>query len=285
VTAPLIVQAGDDDVAYFAKRRCNDEHERALWVYLAEDAPNGVWVAKDVETPVGIAIPHATDDEWFLSELFVEPSFRNHGIALELLSTAAGPAGDSTRSGVLDSAELGGLAFYAARSVPIAMPVLSVSGEIPREEALAKMAAGEYRFRTTPLDMLEHRQALLALDRDVRGTGRLNDHDYFLRNAHGVAFYLQDEFVAYGYVWPSGRVGPIATGSAVYGVQILAFMLAALKHAYDASWCTMLVPGVNVRILRAAMRANLKIDGIQIFGTDGATGDLSRYIGLHRLLF
>ncbi len=283
--AAQIVQAADDDIAYFAKRRCKDEHERALWFYLAEHAPNGVWVAKDVETAVGIAIPHAGDDEWFLSELFVEPSFRNHGIALELLHAAAGPAGDVTRSGMLDQAELDGLAFYAARSVPIASPVLSVSGEIPRDEALAKMAAGEYRFRTRQLDMLEHRQSLTALDHEVRGTGRLFDHEYFMSRAHGVAFYLDDEFVAYAYAWPSGRIGPLATTSAVYAVQILAFMLAALKHVYEASWCTMLVPGINVRVLRAAMRANLKIDGVQIFATDGAAGDLSRYIGLHRLLF
>jgi len=285
LSAQHIVQANDDDVASFAKRRCKDEHERALWFYLAENAPKGVWVAKDVDTPVGIAIPHATDDEWFLSELFVEPGFRDQGIAGELLDAAAGPAGEATRSGMLDPSEYGGLAFYAMRSVPIAMPVLSISGEIPREEALAKMAAGEYRFQTAPIDMLAHRESLVALDRDVRGTGRILDHEYFLKNAHGAAFYLRDEFVAYAYAWPSGRIGPIATGSAVYGVQILAFMLAALKHVYEASWCTMLVPGPNVRVMRAAMRANLKIDGVELFATDGTTSDLSRYIGLQRLLF
>jgi len=285
VNATRIVQASDDDIAYFAKRRCKDEHERALWFYLAESAPKGVWVVKDVDTPVSIAIPHASDDEWFLSELFVEPSFRHQGVAGELLNAAAVPAGEATRSGMLDPQEYGGLAFYATRSVPIATPVLSVSGEIPREEALAKMAAGEYRFQTAPLDMIAHRQSLLALDREVRGTARLLDHDYFLGNAHGVAFYLRDEFVAYAYAWPSGRIGPMCATSAVYSVQILGFMLAALKHAYDASWCTMLVPGTNVRILRAAMRANLKIDDVQLFATDGTTSDLSRYVGFHRLLF
>ncbi|MBV9671165.1 MAG: GNAT family N-acetyltransferase [Acidobacteriales bacterium] len=285
MSAPILVQANDDDVAYFAKRRCQDEHERALWFYLAENAPKGVWIAKDVDTPVGIAIPHAADDEWYLSDLFVEPSFRDHGVAGELLNAAAGPAGEATRSGMLNPDESGGLAFYVARSVPITTPVISVSGEIPREEALAKMAAGAYRFRTAPIDMIAHRESLLALDRDVRGTGRLLDHDYFLQNAQGVAFYLGDEFVAYAYAWPSGRIGPMCTASAAYAVQILAFMLAALKHAYEASWCTMLVPGTNIRILRAAMRANLKIEGVLLFATDRTSSELSRYVGLHRLLF
>jgi len=285
LTGPQIVEAVDGDVAYFAARRCKDEHDRALWFQVAEVAPKGVWVAKDVDTPIGIAIPHKMDDEWFLSELFVEPGFRCQGIAAELLSAAAGPQSDATRSGMLDPKEPGGLAFFAQRAVPIREPVLSISGEIPREEALLKMAAGEHRFQTEKIEIEHHRTALDALDREVRGCARILDHEYFARHAHGVAFYLRDEFVAYAYVWPSGRIGPLATASATYAVQLLAFALATLKQVHEASWCAMLVPGSNVRTLRAAMRANLKIDVLQLFASDGTTGDLSRYIGLHSLLF
>jgi GNAT superfamily N-acetyltransferase len=285
LTAPLIVQANDDDVAYFAKRRCKDEHDRALWFYVAEVAPHGVWVAKDVATPVGMAIPHEMDDEWFLSELFVEPSFRGQGIGNQLLVAAAGEAGEATRSGMLYPQELGGLAFFAQRSVAMQTPVISIAGEIPRDEALARMAAGENRFRTESLDMVLHRTALVALDREVRGTSRVLDHQYFLQNAHGVAFYLGDEFVAYAYVWPSGRIGPLCVLSATYAVQVLAFALGAVKRTYEASWCTLLVPGTNVRTLRAAMRASLKIEDVYLFGSEAGALDLSRYVGLHRLLF
>jgi len=285
LSAPAVVQANDEDLSYFAKRRCKDEHERALWFHLAEMAPHGAWVAKDVATPIGITIPHAMEDEWFLSELFVEPGFRGQGVARELLSAAAGPPGEATRSGMLDPKETGGLAFFAERGIAIHTPVVSISGEIPRAEALARMASGEHRFRTEKLAMEDHRTALSALDREVRGCARLLDHQYFLENAHGVAFYLRDEFVAYAYVWPSGRIGPIGVLSATYAVQVFAFALAALKRTYEASWCTLLIPGTNVRAMRAAMRANLKIDEIHLFASDGSAGDLSRYIGLSRLLF
>lgn len=285
MSAPTVVPASDDDIAYFARRRCNDEHERALWFHLADTAPNGTWVAKDLETPIGIAIAHAMEEEWFLSELFVEPSFRGQGIGQQLLSAAAGEAGEVTRSGMLDPKETSGLAFFAQRGVAIHTPVVSISGEIPREEALARMAAGEYRFRTENLDMADHRTALIALDREVRGCARLLDHQYFLEHAHGAAFYLRDEFVGYAYVWPSGRIGPTCVLSATYAVQVFAFALAALKRAYEASWCTLLVPGTNIRALRAAMRANLKIDAVHLFASDGSAGDLSRYVGYHRMLF
>src|SRR5579884_607502 len=148
----LIVPATADDVDYFARRRRHDEHSRKLYVDLAHVAPNGAFVAKDEGTPVGIAIPHALEDEWFLSELFVEPSFQTQGVGWELLQEAAREAGDATRSGLRDPSELGGIAFFLRRGVSLQTPVIEISGAIPHENELARMAAGEYRFRTEPLD-------------------------------------------------------------------------------------------------------------------------------------
>jgi len=62
---------------------------------LAHVAPNGVFVAKDEGTPIGIAIPHALEDEWFLSEIYVEPSFQKRGVGWQLLTEAAKEAGVS----------------------------------------------------------------------------------------------------------------------------------------------------------------------------------------------
>lgn len=281
----LIAAASGDDIAHFARRRWPDEHSRKLYVDLAHVAPNGAFVAKDEGTPIGVAIPHALEDEWFLSEIYVEPSFQKHGIGWDLLQEASKDAGDVTRSGLLRPDELGGIAFFLRRGVAVQTPVLEISGSIPLENELARMAAGEYRFGTEPLDPVRHRTALGQLDREVRGTARPLDHLYFSENGRGIVFTRDEELAGYAYIWPSGRVGPLVAASPAYLIQLLSFALAALRQTFGASWCTMLVPGNNIRITRAAMRAGLTIGGVQLFASDGGMLDLSRYVGFHPLLF
>jgi GNAT superfamily N-acetyltransferase len=281
----LIAAASGDDIAHFARRRWPDEHSRKLYVDLAHVAPNGAFVAKDEGTPIGVAIPHALEDEWFLSEIYVEPSFQKHGIGWDLLQEASKDAGDVTRSGLLRPDELGGIAFFLRRGVAVQTPVLEISGSIPLENELARMAAGEYRFGTEPLDPVRHRTALGQLDREVRGTARPLDHLYFSENGRGFVFTRDEELAGYAYIWPSGRIGPLVAASPAYLVQLLSFALAALRQTFGASWCTMLVPGNNIRITRAAMRAGLTIGGVQLFASDGGMLDLSRYVGFHPLLF
>lgn len=281
----LLVPATAEDVEYFARRRGRDEHAQKLYIDLANAAPNGAFVAKDVGTPIGIAIAHALEDEWFLSELFVEPSFRDRGIASELLSAAARDAGDVTRSGLLGPAEFASLAFYLKRGVSLQTPVVEVAGELPHENELARMAAGEYRFITEPLEPRMHRAALSQLDREVRGSARPLDHLYFAEHGRGFIFRRDEELAGYAYVWPSGRIGPLVAASQTYLVQFLAFALATLRQTFGASWCTALVPGTNIRIMRAAMRAGLTIQSTRLFASDTGMLDLSRYVGFHELLF
>lgn len=281
----LIVPATVEDVEHFARRRWRDEHSRKLYMDLAHVAPNGTFVAKDEGTPIGIAIPHALEDEWFLSEIFVEPSFQKHGIGWRLLTEAAKDAGDVTRSGLLEPSELGGIAFFLRRGVALQTPVAEICGAIPHENEIARMAAGGYRFHTEPLDPVAHRSALGQLDREVRGSARPLDHLYFSENGRGFIFARDEEITGYVYVWPSGRIGPMVVASPAYAVQFLAFALASLRQTFGASWCTMLVPGTNIRVTRAAMRAGLSIEAVRLFAGDGGMLDLSRYVAFHQLLF
>jgi GNAT superfamily N-acetyltransferase len=281
----LIVPATADDIAYFARRRWPDEHGRKLYVDLAHVAPNGAFVAKDAGTPIGVAIPHALEDEWFLSDVYVEPSFQAHGIGGQLLTEAAKDAGDVTRSGLLEPRELGGIAFFLRRGVALQSPVMEIAGAIPHDNELARMAAGDYRFVTEPFDPVRHRAAIGQLDREVRGSARPLDHLYFVENARGFIFTRDEELAGYAYIWPSGRLGPVVAASQTYLVQFLSFALAALRQTFAASWCTMLVPGSNIRIARAAMRAGLTINALRLFASNAAMLDLSRYVGFHQLLF
>ena len=169
--------------------------------------------------------------------------------------------------------------------MPLHTPVLRIAGAIPREEELVRIAAGEHRFTTATLDPDTFSGALASLDRETRGTARSRDHAYFAANAYGTAFFLQNEFVGYSYVWPSGRIGPLSAASATYLVQLLGYTLATLRTVAGATWCTALVPGTNVRLMRALLKAGLTIDAVRVFASDAPMLDLSRYVGFHDLLF
>jgi GNAT superfamily N-acetyltransferase len=285
VSEVVVARATEEEVAEMARRRWADSETRRLYMHVADVAPNGAWVARDDGTVIGIAIAHALETEWYLSDLFVEPSFRGQGLGQRLLAEAARDAEDVTRAGFLDPSELEGIAFFALRRVPARVPVLRFAGPIPKEEQLAALASGAHRFATDPLDPVRHRYALSALDRETRGSARSDDHLYFASNASGSVFSINGEAVGYAYVWPDGTIGPLGSASPSYVVPFFAFGMVALARSQGASWCSALVPAVNARVAHAACDVGLKIEGVKLFAGDSDMIDLSRYVGYHPLLF
>jgi len=283
---PRIVAAKDADVRAMAARRWPDEVSRQLYVNLAESAARSAWVARDADdTPVGIAFAHELATEWFVSELFVEPSFRGAGLGWKLLRTATADSGEVSLAGLVEADDMGSLAFFLRRGMGLQVPVLRIAGEIPREEELSQMVVGDYRFNAIPLDAHAHKDAIDSLDREVRGTARVNDHEGFAQLATGTCFLLNEELVGYAYVWPDGRIGPMVAASTAYLMQFLGYALMSLHRTYNASWCTALVPGSNVRIMRTAVRIGLTLEQVRVFATDQPQIDLSRYVGFHALAF
>lgn len=273
-----------DEVFSFARRRCSEEERWGLYAGLARLSPGGALVADDAGTPIGIAFAHALDDENFLSEIFVEPSFRRNGIAKQLLEASAQDL-EQSRSGLIAADEMGALALFMRRGIALQSPVVRIAGSIPHPNDVARMAAGEYRFTTEPLDVLRDRIALGQLDREVRGSARPMDHQYFAEHGSGFVFRRGAELAGYAYASASGRIGPIAAVSATYLPAFFAFALETLRQQYGASWCTTLVPGTNVRVLRSALRAGLAPQSVRLFATDASSADLSRYVGFDTLLF
>ncbi len=278
-----VAPASADDVRAIAWRRAFDDVTFRVALELADRGT--AWVARDASEVIGITIAHASDEERYVGDLYVEPSYRGQGIGGKLLNAAFAEGGDAARAMLLDQNEASGFALAFRNGLAPRGSVVRVAGSIPREEELVKMAAGEYRFQVDALDPAAHGFGLNGLDREVRGTMRPADHAYFSTFATGQAFFLNGEFVAYAYVWPDGRIGPLACASQAYLVQILAFALVTMQRRHQASWCTMLVPGVNVRIARAALRAGLRLEETLLLSNDSPHADLSTYLGYHRLLF
>jgi GNAT superfamily N-acetyltransferase len=282
VNEVAVAPASVDDVRAIARRRGFDEAGFRLAVELADRG--SVWVARDQGEVVGIAIAHASERERYVGDLFVEPSYRGQGIGGRLLDAAFADAEDVVRAMLVDPAEPAGYALSLRHGLSPGGSIARLAGAIPREEDLARMAAGDYRFQVEALDLATHESGVNALDCEVRGTARTADHAYFERFATGQAFFLNGEFVAYAYVWPDGRIGPLAAVSPAYLVQIFAYSLVTVERRYLASWCTMLVPGSNTRIARAAFRVGLRIHDIFLLASDTSIADISSYAGYHQLL-
>lgn len=281
----VVAAGGPAEIAHFAKRRWPDEGGQRLYLHIAEQSIGGVWVARDNGEPIGIAFVHGTEEAQYLSECFVEPSYRGNGIGAALTTAALGDADARSLGALLDPLDFAAAALLSSRGIGIRGSVLRVAGRIPKEEVLASIAYGAHRFRAIPVDLERDRYALANLDREVRGFDRDADHALFASSATGHMILLENEPVGYAYVWPDGRVGPIAVGSGSYAPQIFAFGLMALASNYGATWCSAGIPGANVRVLRAALGIGLKIDMVRAFASGFADADLSRYVGYHPLLF
>jgi GNAT superfamily N-acetyltransferase len=284
VSEIVVGAASSTDVRALATRRNFDERAFALASGFSEN--HAAWSARDENEAIGLALVHATQDERFVGDLFVEASFRNNGIGSRLLDAALEDGGGgAARSLMIQAGDAAAVAMALRRRIAVRTPILRLAGAIPREDALMSMAAGDYRFEVEPLDVARHAFSLDALDREARGTTRPADHTRFGQSAHGSAIFRNDEFVAYAYVWPDGRIGPLAAVSAVYLVQVFALSLVTLQRQFGASWCSAFVPSINVRLARAALRAGLRIEGANLFASDASDADLSRYAGFHPLLF
>jgi GNAT superfamily N-acetyltransferase len=278
-----ILLASLDDVRAIARRRAVDELSLRLALESAERGRS--WIARDQGEVVAIAVTHDSDDERYIGDLFVEPSFRGQGLARQLLEKAFDNTENLAHAASIEPSDLGALSLASRFRMGLREPVLRFSGAIPKEEELAKMAAGDYRFNVERLDAAVHGFALNELDRHARGTSRPADHASFALSAGGHAFLLGGECVAYAYVWGDGRIGPLACASEAYLVQVLAYSLVTLSRTHGASWCTLLVPGSNRRIARAALRAGLRVNKTFIFASDAPPATFETYVGYHELRF
>jgi GNAT superfamily N-acetyltransferase len=277
-----VVSASADDARAIQRRRNLDDAAVRLSLRAVESGL--AWVARDEGESVAVAVAHDGDDERYVGDLFVEPSYRGQGLGTQLLAAAFAGAEDRARSMILDYNDASALALAVRFGMAPREPIVRFAGAIPREEELAKMAAGEYRFNVGAIDPAMHAYGLNELDRQTRGTARPADHASFALEATGLAFFLDGEMVGYAYVWPDGRIAPLACASEAYLVQIFGYTLVTLARTYGASWCTALVPGSNRRIARTALRAGLQITGAFSLAREALIGDISVYIGYHQLL-
>jgi ribosomal protein S18 acetylase RimI-like enzyme len=221
------------------------------------------FVAED-PGPVGFAAAIVRGDVWFLSQLWVLPERHASGIGSMLLDEAlAWGSGASVFSVVSSPHPAAQLLYLRASMLPVWLDLEMTGADAPvpdEPQGVAPLAD-------------EDQPELDALDREVRGITRPEDHAFWRREAQGVSLRRDGGTLGYVYVWPEGKVGP----GVVRDPRDVATLLAAARHLAGGP-VTLTVPSTNWAALRELVRLGFGPVGSNTFMSNRPIGDGSRYL-------
>ncbi len=213
-----------------------------------------------------------------------EPDTAAHaGARLGRLAADAGADAGGSGTGLMgtcvDSIQPISTGLYAGYGIVPRVPLFTAIGR-PRDGSLPALprdvlATGfEALPGTFPLA-----DTLAAVDRGTLGFARPQDHRFWAREGRrGVLFRRSGagDPVGYGYVQPSGRLGPVALLDDTLYPSVLGTLIA--RESPPGPYLA-LVPGVNHRAMVALLHAGFRFEGFPgIVGSTRSWEGLERYV-------
>ena len=210
---------------------------------------------------------HQRDDHWYLGFLFVLPEWQSEGVGRGVLERCLPPAGERGRmrlSVAVEAAQPVSTALYAQYGMVPRVPLYVLTGDL-KAGALPDPAAGLAAARLDAMafgaagNPATVSEAVDALDRKVVGYARPQEHHFLaVPDRLGFLYRQGSEVMAYGYVQPSGRIGPICALEPSVMPAILGHLVSAVRPV--GGWQAV-VPGPATEALRSLLHAGLRIDG------------------------
>ncbi len=252
------------------------------FAFLVEDHAKGCWVAEDPTEVIGYCTSWVYGSLWFLSQLFVLPRYQGQHVGHELMVRAL--------------AYGSGKAITNRALITFAFNLASISlymrhGLYPRESLYGlRSSTPSARPQHTPPGTVEHTyekvgndpitlSRLAWIDESILGIQRPRFHQYLLEGpgASCYLFHSGGTPRGYAYVWPTGRVGPLAVAvpSDLKGVMRSAFTLATATGAEHVST---LVPGSNEDAVTTALEHGLRITVPFLLMSSRPFGSWTRYL-------
>ena len=199
--------------------------------HLLRTDPGGAWIAELNGVAVGFSMALQRGDIWYLSQLFVQPDQHGHGIGRELLRRAQAYGRD-----------------HEARVFAVVATTSPVAHGLYMRAGMFALGLG-YRMSGQLVPLLElpggddaisaaegFDDAIAALDREVFGAERRQDHAYYRdtasRSGAESSFALIRDGALRGYCYAVADGGFIAPMSAYEPADQLPLLRAA------ASWLT-----------------------------------------------
>jgi GNAT superfamily N-acetyltransferase len=211
--------------------------------HLLRHDPERSVVADDAGRVAAFAAALVRGDSWFLASLFVLPEHQGRGLGTRLLDAVWGES-HPRRLTLTDSIQLVSNGLYARRGLVPATPMLHLAGRV------RAVAAPGLELEPEAVDD----GALAALDRAAYGFDRAPDHAHWSRHARATVWTRGGEPVAYSYVSPHGRIGPLAGRDGPLAAAALGAELARLRDAH----AEVVAPGSSTELVEAALAAGLR---------------------------
>ncbi len=232
---------------------------------------------------------------WFLSMLFVLPELQGIGVGRTILEMVLpGPGDDLTLATCTDSAQPISNALYSRYGIVPRQPVVELVGtpdparmpDLP--VGIRAVALGGQASRALPGEgasggpvdapLVEGAGAIDAIDRETLGYAHPEDHAYLARSGRRGFLYEDATGTAlgYGYVAPSGRLGPVAVLDASLMPAAFGHLVRAVRPAGAFSaW----MPGAAGEAMRVLLQAGMRIEDFPaLLCWDRPFGDFGRYV-------
>lgn len=206
---------------------------------LAHDGER-CFVAEADGRVVGYSASFVREETSFLAALFVDPGFQGMGVGRELfaLAFAEAPARRMTISDAIQPVSNG---LYARNGLLPATPILGFRGApaslMPADVVASKPVAA----------------SLALLDRAAYGFDRAVDHAFWTAEASPTLWLRDGEPVAYSYLWPTGRIGPVGGRDEASAAAALWAELARQARPYVE------IPGTSRSLVKVAFAAGLRL--------------------------
>jgi hypothetical protein len=235
-------------------------------------------VAEEGSTLIGIGCAIVRDAEWLLTHLYVVPERQGRGVGRGLLERSLRSArGTDRHAAFADAPNFVGTSLYMRHGMFPARNIIGLSGPVAVFDRLRANADGLTAeplgaHSTTTVGHID------ALDRQVRGTGRNEDHRYWIDSGmRGLLFRRQGQIVGYAYCSPLGSIGPVA---AQHESDLPAMLerCGQLLAETGATETSLLVPGVNQTVLSLLLLHGFRQTSLGLFLASRPAGDWSHYL-------
>ncbi len=250
-----------------------------FYAFILREEPEGFFVAEDSSRIVGAAFSWKRERLWFLSHLFILPEYQGKGIGGSLLARTL----DYSKASDISMRSVITMAFNVS-SVSLYMK----NGMFPKQSIFLCASSGKPRVPLTRNDAVSYEyadasslrsQVFNGIDREVLGFQRPAHHHYFIEDRQIPCLLFRDtagDPAAYAYLWPDGRIGPVAALRRVPFKQIL--YLAAGHASEEAATSSLMIPGANTEVLDIALDLGFRVRLPYILLSSHPFGCWDRYL-------
>jgi GNAT superfamily N-acetyltransferase len=250
-----------------------------FYAFVLREEPDGFFVAEESGRIIGAAFSWIRENLWFLSHLFILPQYQGKGVGKNLLART------------LEYSKTNNISTHCV--ITMAFNTSSVSLYLqnrmyPLQSIFLFTAAGKTKSLSSHDDAISceyadsaswNRQVFNSIDREVLGFSRPGHHRYFVEDQKIPCLLFRDKSgdpAAYAYVWPDGRIGPVAALREAPFEQILRM---AVGHAEKyATHLTMMIPGANTEAMEAALAMGFRIRLPYVLLSSRPFGSWSSYL-------